>query len=98
MIVRVVRLHFQPEHADRAAEYVTDVAPKVRRMPGCTHLEILRDVHRPSRFTTYSHWDSEADLNTYRYSPVFKTFWGKVKPLFSQPANAWSATREHLLP
>ncbi len=93
MIVRIVQLKIEPENIDEALQFILEVAPKVRAMKGCTYLEILRDVKSRDSMTTYSHWDSESDLNTYRHSAVFNAFWTQVKPLFSEPAKAWSSRR-----
>ena len=51
----------------------------IRRFPGCTHLELLRDVDDPDCFTTLSYWDSAKLLNDYRMSPLFNEVWGQVK-------------------
>ena len=39
---------------------------------------------------TISHWDSEAALELYRQSELFKFTWAKTKPLFEEKAQAWS--------
>lgn len=93
MIVRIVHLKIEPEKIADALRLISGVAPKVRGMEGCTYLEILRDVKSGNSVTTYSHWDSESDLNSYRHSEVFKEFWSLVKPHFSEPARAWSSDR-----
>jgi heme-degrading monooxygenase HmoA len=41
-------------------------------------------------FFTYSKWESEADLNHYRFSAFFKETWTKTKMLFAAQPNAWS--------
>lgn len=96
MIVRIVQLKITPDKISEALKYISEVAPKVRGMEGCTYLEILRDVNNRNAVTTYSHWNSESELNIYRHSGVFITFWGQVKPLFAEPAKAWSSERLEL--
>ena len=91
MIARFVDLQIKPEHLDRAKVLLEEVAPKVRAMKGCNFLEILTDIHQIGHFTTYSYWDSEDDLNQYRDSETFKSFWDEIKPLFEQSARAWSS-------
>lgn len=93
MIVRIVELQIQPEKMPEAQVLLEEVAPKVRAMPGCNYLEILADVHKHGHVTTYSYWDSEADLNTYRDSEVFISFWKSVKTMFAEKARAWSSER-----
>lgn len=97
MIIRVVRLNFFSEKIETAEKHLTAIAPKVRAMQGCTFLEISQDIHNPANWTTYSHWDSELDLNAYRQSDTFKTFWGEIKPLFAKPAIAWSSHPQIIL-
>jgi heme oxygenase (mycobilin-producing) len=62
----------------------------IRNFPGCTHLQLLRDVDDPDCFTTLSHWDTEKDLNNYRKSALFEEVWGQVKSLFTERSQAFS--------
>lgn len=62
----------------------------IRNMEGCTHLELLNDISSPTIFFTYSHWQTENDLNNYRNSELFEGVWGKTKILFAAKAEAWS--------
>lgn len=98
MIIRIVELKINPENLDRARQLLAAVAPKVRGMQGCSHLHILTDIRQSNHITTYSYWDKEEDLNAYRHSEVFKSFWGEIKPLFALPARAWSSNSLHYLP
>ncbi len=93
MIIRIVELEINLEEMESAELLLIEVAPKVRGMAGCSYLEIIQDVHKLSRVTTYSHWDSEEDLNAYRDSEVFLTFWNSIKPMFQSKARAWSSER-----
>lgn len=93
MIVRIVELSLQPDKLVQSKILLEEVAPKVRAMKGCSFLEILDDIHDESRFTTYSYWDSEEDLNRYRDSETFVNFWKALKPNFKAKARAWSSER-----
>lgn len=93
MIVRIVELSIHPEKLANAKQLLIEVAPKVRGMKGCSFLEILDDIHDVSRFTTYSYWESEEDLNRYRDSETFLVFWKAIKPNFKAKARAWSSER-----
>ncbi len=95
MITRIVELQIQAEQIGAAKKLLEDVAPKVRNMPGCRRLEIMFDIHRKGRVTTYSYWESETNLNEYRDSDVFLVFWKAIKPMFSEKARAWSS--EHFI-
>lgn len=98
MIVRIVELSIREDKMVIAKSLLAEVAPKVRSSPGCSHLRILIDLHKSGHVTTYSHWSSEADLNAYRHSDIFKDFWAQIKPLFALPAKAWSSQTLHYLP
>ncbi len=67
---------------------------RIRGFEGCLHLELWRESAKPEVFFTYSHWESEAALDRYRYSEFFKDTWTRTKALFSAPPQAWSLNRE----
>lgn len=92
MLVRIVRLTIDPDELNTFLEKFDTAAPKIRRFPGCTHLELWQDLDTPNICTTCSHWaDSEA-LNAYRDSELFRSTWTTVKPLFAAPPDAHSYT------
>ena len=62
-------------------------------MEGCTHLELLNDTNTSNIFFTYSHWQTENDLNKYRKSELFKNVWGKTKVLFAAKPEVWSVKK-----
>jgi hypothetical protein len=66
---------------------------KIRNSKGCNFLELYRDKNEPNTFFTYSYWESEADLETYRNSELFKVVWGKTKALFDNKPEAWSVDK-----
>jgi quinol monooxygenase YgiN len=90
MIVRIVRMHFKGGHVETFLEIFQQQKEAIRKVSGCTHLELLRDVHNPLSFTTLSHWTNERDLEAYRNSQLFKEVWGRVKVLFAAPTQAFS--------
>ena len=61
------------------------------------HLELWQDSANPAIFFTYSHWESEAHLNHYRFSEFFKDTWGKTKALFADKPQAWSVMQRAVL-
>lgn len=97
MIVRIVKLSFREEEIDRFKEILVESKEKIKSFPGVIYLEMLQDINDPTIFFTYSHWESEQDLENYRHSELFKNTWAKTKPLFSAPAKAWSNNRLHQL-
>jgi heme-degrading monooxygenase HmoA len=93
MIIRIVKMTFLPEKVDQFLEIFNDNKHHIRNMEGCSHVELLKDVSQQNVYFTYSYWESETDLNTYRNSDFFTTVWAKSKMLFAAKAEAWSLTR-----
>jgi len=95
MIVRVVKMTFRPGEVETFRTLFAGWAPRIRNARGCRYLELWQDLSDPRVFFTHSHWDTEADLEHYRRSPVFAEVWPVVKPLFAAPAEAWSVDVLH---
>ena len=93
MLVRIVKLSFE---LSKIEEFLTNFETnkeKIRNFEGCNFLELYRDQNRTNIFFTYSYWDSEADLDNYRHSELFKSVWAKTKPLFNAKPEAWSVDK-----
>jgi len=90
MIVRIVRMHFREDSAEKFLEIFQAHKVAIRNVEGCIRLELLKDVNSPLVFTTLSHWKNAGHLEAYRNSDLFKDVWGRVKPLFSTQAQAFS--------
>ena len=93
MLIRIVRMTFQPE---KVADFLTvfeESKEKIRARTGCHRLELLRDLDLPNVFMTYSYWDDAAALNQYRDSELFKSTWAKTKVLFADKPLAYSVER-----
>jgi quinol monooxygenase YgiN len=90
MIIRIVRMHFTEAGVDEFLEIFDENMKAIRNFPGCTHLELLKDLDDPLCFTTLSHWESENQLEQYRKSELFSKVWGRVKTLFSERTQAYS--------
>ena len=65
----------------------------IRNSPGCQHLELWQDEHQKNIFVTYSHWESEAHLDQYRDSELFKSVWNFTKALFAEKPQAFSTKK-----
>ncbi len=63
---------------------------KIRHFEGCLHLELWQDSQHPHIFTTYSHWRTADDLESYRHSALFEATWKQTKVLFSEKPLAFS--------
>ncbi len=94
MIIRIVKMTFNPEKVNEFLEIFKNSKHLIRSMSGCSHLELLNDANDTNVFFTYSYWDSENDLNSYRNSEIFATVWSKTKNLFIAKAEAWSVEQK----
>lgn len=90
MITRIVKLTFRLEEVENFKVIFAEVNSKIRNFEGCNHLIGYQDILNPAVFFTYSKWESEALLNNYRNSELFKTTWAKTKILFAAKPEAWS--------
>lgn len=90
MFTRIVKMEFKEEEVASFLANFETVKLKIRSFPGCEHLKLLRDKNDPTIFFTYSKWQTEADLEAYRSSALFKGVWATTKPKFRSKAAAWS--------
>jgi quinol monooxygenase YgiN len=97
VITRIVRMEFQQAHAEDFLDHFRSVAPRIRAFPGVRHLELHRDAAQPNIFYTYSLWDGESDLESYRQSELFRNAWRQAKSWFSGKPHAFSMRRELVL-
>jgi len=93
MIIRIVKMGFEPSKIEDFLDVFEKNKDKIRGFEGCLHVELLRDAHQTNQFFTYSHWESEKHLNTYRNSALFKGVWEKTKSKFNQKPEAWSTLK-----
>ena len=97
MIIRIVKMTFQPEKVNEFLEVFNASKHLIRNFEGCSHLELLNDINRSNIFFTYSHWETEEHLNNYRHSELFEGVWAKTKVLFAAKAEAWSVAQHTIL-
>lgn len=90
MIVRVVKMTFREDQLSKFFTLFEQQKTQIKGFDGCLHLELLQDIKDPRICFTYSHWDSEASLNTYRQSDFFQETWRQTKALFEAKPEAWS--------
>ena len=93
MIVRIVKMGFHENNVEDFLNNYNANKLKIRNFKGCEFLELYRDKSNPNVFFTYSYWESEADLERYRQSDLFKNVWAKTKPLFNVKPEAWSVDK-----
>ncbi len=90
MLERIVKLTIAPQELERFVELFKESKPRILEFGGCSEVHLLRAVAPPNVVFTHSFWESEAALEAYRNSDLFRETWRKVKPLFADKAEAWS--------
>lgn len=90
MITRIVKLTFKEEHIPRFISIWNESKTKIKAFEGCNFVEMLQSNNPNNVCFTYSMWDSEDALNSYRNSELFHNTWAKTKVLFDDKPEAWS--------
>ena len=90
MLIRIVRMHFTEAGVEEFLEIFDQNKNQIRKFPGCTHLQLLKDPDDVLCYTTLSYWNTPADLEKYRTSELFVNVWGRVKTLFAERSQAYS--------
>jgi len=93
MFIRIVKLIFKTEKVETFLDIFDHSKVKITNTKGCTFLELYRDKTNPNIFFTYSHWETEQDLENYRNSPFFKSVWKETKTLFDGNPEVWSVDK-----
>jgi quinol monooxygenase YgiN len=93
MVKRIVKMEIRPGEEASFLDIFEAVKKEIAAQDGCIGLEVLRHVHEGHiSIWTISLWISEAALDQYRSSALFKKTWSSVKPLFAAKARAWTLT------
>lgn len=90
MIVRIVKLSFDPNKKDEFIHIFESSKEAISAFEGCTYLSLMKDQDNDHVFFTISNWNSPAHLENYRQSELFKTTWAKTKALFNAKPYAWT--------
>lgn len=93
MLIRIVKMTFSPDKTDSFQTRFHEIKHKIIEFNGCEFLELYQDKNNKCIFFTYSHWQSEKDLNAYRNSDFFKEVWSKTKTMFTHKPEAWSVDK-----
>jgi quinol monooxygenase YgiN len=86
-------MQFEPETVEDFQNLFQQHKEKIRHFEGCRRLELYQDQNNSTIFFTYSYWESETHLNSYRHSALFAEVWKATKAGFSKKAEAWSLTK-----
>ena len=93
MLIRIVKMSFDDSNIEIFLKNFNNYKEKIRNTQGCRLLELYRDRTKVSIFFTYSYWETEADLESYRNSELFKSVWEKTSILFNDKPQAWSVDK-----
>ncbi len=93
MFTRIVKMRFKQEKVKDFIDHFESVREKVENQPGCSLVILYQDKKDSNLFFTYSNWDKESDLDTYRNSDFFKGVWQQTKQLFDGKPEAWSINK-----
>ncbi len=90
MIVRIVEMRIDSSKKQDVVRTFQEIKESVRGFNGCHYVGLFEDTNSPEHIVTYSIWDSEKDLETYRASPVFERNWKLLKEFFIDKPKAYS--------
>lgn len=90
MLIRVVKMQFDPDFITDFKILFKTVNEKIANFEGCKGVKLLQHETELNLFFTISNWENPKYLENYRNSDLFKTTWAKVKPNFIVKAEAWS--------
>lgn len=97
MILRIVRMEFQPEKLGEFLSIFDKSKQLIRHFEGCKALQLHSDARNVNIRYTYSFWESEAALEKYRNSELFQTTWAATKVLFAAKPQAFSLIQEEIV-
>ena len=90
MIKRIVKMEFKSEKVEAFKSIFEENQSKIASQEGCYGVQLLQDIHESNIFFTYSKWESQAHLDLYRETELFKGVWTQTKALFCNKPMAWS--------
>ena len=90
MITRIVKLEFQEDKIQEFLSFFETIKHLVNEFPGCSGMKLYQDIDSPNIVMTYSHWQSQVELDNYRKSETFGEVWPTIKPWFKAKPEAWS--------
>ena len=93
MLVRIVKMSFEPSKIEEFLNNFHQNKNAIRNFEGCQLLELYADKHQTNIYFTYSYWENASKLENYRNSELFKQVWAKTKPLFNAKPEAWSVDK-----
>ena len=90
MITRIVKLTIDPSKKEEFISIFKNNNHHIKACEGCIGVELLQDEKYNNIFFTYSHWEKEENLNSYRKSEIFGVIWKATKATFCALPEAWT--------
>lgn len=90
-------MEFRPEYVAEFIRVFGKSKDLIRQMPGCKHLELLKDSEKEHVKYTISYWETADALENYRKSELFQQVWLEVKAFFAAKPMAFSLISEMIL-
>ena len=83
-------MEFESDKVEGFKSIFQENQSKIAAQEGCYEVQLLQDIHDSNIFFTYSKWKSQAHLDQYRNSDLFREVWAQTKALFCNKPIAWS--------
>ena len=83
-------MEFEADKVEAFKSIFQENQSKISAQEGCYGVQLLQDIHDSNIFFTYSKWESQANLDQYRETELFKAVWTQTKTLFCNKPMAWS--------
>ncbi len=83
-------MEFDPGKVSDFLLLFEEVRGQIAARQGCTHLELCKDASLENVYYTFSIWEKEQDLESYRCSELFEKTWARTKVLFCAKPQAYS--------
>jgi (4S)-4-hydroxy-5-phosphonooxypentane-2,3-dione isomerase len=90
MIMRIVRMEFEPSRVEEFHGIFDSAKSRIRSFEGCEQLELYRDLDEHNVIYTVSYWRDGEALEQYRHSELFTSIWAKSRELFKGRGAAFS--------
>lgn len=96
MILRIVRMSFDPYRIDNFLDYFATIKPDIENFEGCRKVDMYRDAEDENVIYTVSIWEDESSLEKYRESNIFRGRWEIVTEWFNEKPQAFSLVNTDL--
>ena len=86
MLVRLTFCKFAPDSINEVRRiYNQDIVPVVRMQPGNLGIRIMEPVDKADDFISISEWATQADVDVYESSGLYKTLVNKLADNLVKP-------------